>query len=147
MIPIKYISIFLCLVLLSLGSFAHTRERKWSVDLTPEQKEKAQEIIDNARPKIRTLRQSLQNKMQELKEFHYKSSNDHEMLATLGRELQQHREALRQELKRLDKQLMKEVGASLQGYRGHDCNNLVKGSRQKTVQLEKHMRTVPHHTE
>ncbi len=147
MIPIKYLYIALCLMLVCISSLAHTREKKWSVNLTPAQKQRADEIIQEARPKIRTLRIALQNKMLELKEFHYKSSNDHDALALLGKELQQTREALRKELKLLDKRLMQEVGASLHGYRGHDCNDLVQGARQKSAQVEKRVIPTPHHTE
>ncbi len=147
MIPTKYISIALCFILLSVGSFAHTRERKWSIDLTPEQEKKAWVILEKYKPKIRILRQGLRDKMNQLKEFHYSSPNDHDALALLGQELQKEREALRQELKKLDAELMQKVGGTIQGYRGHDCNSLTKGVSRSEVQLHKHSLPTPHHSE
>ncbi len=147
MISTKYISIALCFILLSVSSFAHTRERKWSAHLTPEQEKKAWIILEKYKPKIQTLRQGLRDKMNQLKEFQYSSPNDHEALALLGQELQKEREALRQELKKLDAELMQKVGGSLHGYRGHDCNSLLKGVSRSEVQIYKHSLPTPHHSE
>lgn len=94
--------------------------------LTPEQRAKAEEILIEARPRIQQIRQEMRNKMHELKTISYNNETKPEDLARLGRELQEQRNALMQELGALDTRLQNEVGVSarMRGYYGRGCAGL-----------------------
>lgn len=96
--------------------------------LTPEQRAKAEEILTEARPRIQQIRQEMRDKMQELKAISYNNETEPEDLARLGRELQEQRNALMQELSALDARLQNEVGVSarMRTYHGRGCAGLEK---------------------
>ncbi len=118
--------------------FASSAEEipRWSRELNAEQKQHAQEIIQEFYPRIKELRREVSAKVKELSGFCYASVDDHEKLARLGKELQAAREALREELAKLDSRLMHEVGASLHGYRGRHHKALENATRQLTVRKQ-----------
>lgn len=91
--------------------------------LSPEQREKAEQIVAEARPRLQQIRQEMREKMQELRDISYNSQSDPEDLARLGRELQYQRNALLEELRALDARLQSEVGsgARVRGYHGRGC--------------------------
>ncbi len=149
MTPTKYMSIFLCLLILSIHSLAQSdnmaKDIKWNVNLSAKQQQQANEIVAKAKPEIDALRTSLNDKMSKLKHFHYADTDDHEKLVQLGQQLQVERKALRSALKKLDDELIKKVGVTLKGYRGRDCNNLTKQSKMKDASIVKHFVPIPHH--
>ncbi len=142
-----YTILFLCAYMLCISFEAQAKHGRWSSELSATQKEHAQDIIRKASPEIEAMRVDMLEKIQELHNFTYTSSEDHQTLAKLGQELQQQRQALRKKLRALDKQLLEEVGVSLQGYRGRDCNDLCQTSVAQESNLEKHTMDPPHHTE
>lgn len=95
----------------------------WQENLNPEQREKAEQIVAEARPRLAQIRQEMREKMQELKSISYNNQSDPEDLARLGRQLQQQRDTLMQELHILDKRLKTEVGggARMRQYDGRGC--------------------------
>ncbi len=145
-----YISILVLGLVLCTVSTAYVGEHhgdRWRTDLSPEQREKAKEIIQEARPKIKELRKNVQDKMRALQEFCYAEAEDDQALIKLGQELQVARDALRSELVALDNKLMQEVGVSVRGYRGRNSAHLTKESRQDNMLLHKHISNTPHHGE
>ncbi len=142
-----YIPILLCACFLCMSSEASARNLRWSAELSPDQEEKALQIMQEASPKILAMRSALKEKILELKNFAYDSNEGHQQLAQLGYELQKQRQALQDELRNLDQKLMQEVGVSLHGYRGRDCNDLTKSSEIKKPSLQKYSTSPPHHTE
>ncbi len=147
MIQSKYIPFILCSLVLSIGYAMHAHAYRWHTDLSPEQEAKAQQIINETAPKITAMRAALQEKIEKLKNFAYTSPTDHESLALLGEELQSERKALRDALIALDARLVQEVGVSLHGYRGRDCNSLANAREYKDPTFQKHSVATPHHTE
>lgn len=133
---VQYISLFaLCGTLVLAPYSAHARgdhmaERArghtcqpWQENLSPEQREKAEQIVAEARPHLAQIRQEMREKMQELKSISYNNQSDPEDLARLGRQLQQQRDTLMQALHALDKRLKTEVGGGAQTrqYDGRGC--------------------------
>lgn len=106
--------------------------------LSPEQREKAEQILEEARPRLQQIRQEMREKMQELKEISYNSESDPEDLARLGRELQEQRNALLTELRALDARLQTEVGAGAQmrGYHGRGCAGLERAAPERSPYAE-----------
>ncbi len=140
-----YICSMLCLLLLGLSHTASAQNSRWSSELSPEQQAQAEAILQEAAPHIKALRQELVNKIQELKNFSYNQEQDQQSLATLGHELHEQRQALRQALKDLDEKLIQELGVSLHGYRGRDCNNLTKERLGEKNALQKYTSDRAHH--
>lgn len=102
----------------------------WEGSLSPEQHEKAELILAEARPQLNQMRAEMQTKMQELKSLSYNNQTDPQDLARLGRDLQQQRDQLLQELRSLDKRLQQEVGDNvrMRGYHGRGCAALTATS-------------------
>lgn len=95
----------------------------WEGSLSPEQHEKAEQILAEVRPQLSQMREEMQTKMQELKSLSYNNQTDPEDLARLGRELQHQRDGLLQALRDLDLRLQQEVGSNvrMRGYHGRGC--------------------------
>ncbi len=129
----------------SAGYVGENHKARWTKDLTPEQREKAKEIINEARPRIKELRNNVNDKIDALEEFCYAKDEDDQALAKLGQELQEARDALRTELIALDKKLMQEVGVSVRGYRGRNSAHLTKDSTRERMLLHRHVSNTPHH--
>ncbi len=145
-----YISLlmFATLVLIpSVGNVKSNHDARWSQDLSAEQHAKAKEIIKQVHPRIKELRKEVRAKIDQLEEFCFSKVEDEQTLARLGQELQQAREALRNELKSLDNRLIQEVGVSMRAYRGRSSAHLGKDVSQDTVKLHKHITSIPHHGE
>ncbi len=147
MVRYTYISYILCLCLIGISTQTQAKSARWSSELSPEQEKKIALILEEAEPRIQTLRQAMQSKMKKLKNFAYASPNDNETLASLGQELQKLRKDLRKELKILDEKLQQEVGVIFQGYRGRDCNDLAKEQYIDEQSIRKHWTATPHHTQ
>ncbi len=147
MVHNRYIPLLLCLCILAVSAQAQAKSTRWSSELSHEQHRQMQKILHEAAPKIKLLRDGLQQKIIELKNFAYASPNDYETLALLGQELQNQRRILRQELKKLDEKLLREVGVSLHGYRGRDCNSLANEHIISESPAKKYRQDIPHHTE
>lgn len=92
--------------------------------LTQEQQGAVDRIMDEYRPRIQALHQQLHDKMMELKGFSYAKDTDPEVLPRLGRELQELREALREELRTMDSRLAQEAGVTLRPRSGRGCSGL-----------------------
>ncbi len=143
----KYIPLLFCMLMLNIHTTAQAQPYRWSTELSPKQEIQAKQIIDAAAPQIMAMREALQNKIQELKNFAYTSNSNHDTLATLGAELQTLRNELRNALKDLDEKLIQELGVSLHGYRGRDCSSLAREWAVKDQRLHKFSVETPHHTE
>ncbi len=141
----KYILFFISAMLLS--NIAHAQNTRWNIDLTPEQKHKAYDIIREAQPQIQALNQALHENMNNLKSFSYKSPEDHEQLALLGEQLRAQRQELHKKIQELNRKLQREAGVSLKNYvRGH-CQDLIGDSSNNAIPLKKHVKDIPHHTQ
>ncbi len=142
---VKYISFFVGLVFLSTAAIA--KETCWNVGMTTEQKEKAQHILAEEKPKISALRAELRKNMHKLKSFTYAGPEDHQKLALLGQELQSQRQELCTMLDELNIRLQDEAGVSLRGYKKRKCAKLSRAITKDSIHLEKHVKTTPHHVE
>ncbi len=143
----KYITCLLCVLLLAASHTALAQKHRWNSELNSDQQAHLEAILQEAEPKISLLRQELYDKIQELKSFAYTQNQDQQALATLGQELQDKRQALRQALKELDETLIKEVGVSMHGYRGRDCNSLAKDRMEEQDTHQKYSGAPSHHIE
>lgn len=114
-------------------------------NISPEQHEKAEQIIEEVRPQLTELRQEMMAKMQELKALSYNNQTDPEDLAKLGRQLQKQRDELLRALRALDTRLQHEVGddVRLRGYHGRGCAALTETSPSPLPQAELHTRQIP----
>ncbi|MEG2172209.1 MAG: periplasmic heavy metal sensor [Desulfovibrionaceae bacterium] len=91
----------------------------WEGTLSPEQREKAEQILAEARPRLAQVRQTMREKRQELRALSYNNKSDPEDLARLGRQLQKQRDTLREELRALEKRLSAEIGSEVRIRRHH----------------------------
>lgn len=96
----------------------------WREQLTPEQRAVADAIIDEARPRLRALRQQVHDKVRELKGFAYAEQTDPEVLPRLGRELQGLRDELHREIMAVRQRISEATGVSLGDHPGRGCSNL-----------------------
>ncbi len=145
-----YILLLMLAILIGTASVGNVRghlDERWSQDLTPEQRQQAKEIMKAAHPRIKELRKDVKVKIRALEEFCFAKAGDDQTLAKLGQELQESRDALRNELMALDKKLMQEVGVSIRGYRGRNSAGLSKETPQESVLLQRHINHTPHHGE
>ena len=96
----------------------------WREQLTPEQRAVADAIIDEARQRLRALRQQVRDKVRELKGFAYAEQTDPDVLPRLGRELQGLRDELHREIMTVRQRISEATGVSLGDHPGRGCSNL-----------------------
>lgn len=114
------------------------RGYSWLDSLTDEQRQTAERIVSEVRPRLQELRQGVRQKMMELQSFSYRNDEDSEELSRLGRELQSLRDTLRQELLALDERLVREVGIAPQPHRGRSCSSLNSRMPQGEGEMRSH---------
>lgn len=102
----------------------------WLERLPPEKRARAEQILMDAKPRLRELRGQLYSKMREIKTFSYDHTTSPDLLPRLGQELQVLRNALYAELRILDARLADEVGITLSRHSGRGCAGL---SRQENA--------------
>ena len=96
--------------------------RAWLQQLSPEQRAKAQAVIDEYSPKVNELRKSIMQKKNELAHLSYNQNTSPETLPRLGHELQQLRDELRALLQRADQRMDNEVGVPLGSPQTRGCS-------------------------
>ena len=102
----------------------HRLHHAWREQLTPEQRAVVDAIIDEARPRLRALRQQVHDKVRELKSFAYAEQTDPDVLPRLGRELQGLRDELHREIMAVRQRISEATGVSLGDHPGRGCSNL-----------------------
>lgn len=96
--------------------------KSWLQQLTPQQRLKAQAIIDTYSPHILELRESIARKKRELALLSYNQTTSPDTLPRLGQELQRLRDELQALLLRADQQMCTEVGVSLGSPQSRGCS-------------------------
>ena len=87
-------------------------ENRWIHSLPEDQQATARAILREAMPEIAQLRKTLRDKVEALADLNYDEDTPPESLPQLGRELQETRNALRERLARLDRDLREAVGST-----------------------------------
>ena len=98
----------------------------WLDQLSTDQRQQAERILTDARPRLQELRQQLRLKMSEIKTFVYGRGTDPDVLPRLGQELQALRNALYAELRTLETRLADEAGVPARGQSGRGCSELAR---------------------
>ena len=91
--------------------------RNWLDGLLPFQKERASQILREARPIMQTLREAIKDKKSEMAELSYDHNTMPETLPRLGMELQELRLNLRNKLETLCNRLFFEAGVNMNALR------------------------------
>lgn len=132
----QYIRIFvLCCALPLVGSTAHAADALrvappgahtcsvWEGSLSPEQHQAAEDILGEVQPRLDSLRWEMRTTMEQLEALNYNNETEPGTLARLGQQLQEQRNALIQELHKLNTRLQQEVGDNvrMRGYFGRGC--------------------------
>ena len=83
---------------------------EWLSELPVEQRERARDILDEERPAIEELRARIHAKMDELDRLSYNANTPSDALPRLGWELQNLRDSLRSQYRRVRERLQVEAG-------------------------------------
>lgn len=126
--PLVLMSLIVASAGLALAEGRGHRGHMRMENLSAEQREVAERIVAEVKPRIQELRKEVRDKMVELQSFSYRHDEDLHVLSRLGRELQTLRDMLRTELQNLDARLAQEAGLPQRPLRGRSCSNLQQRS-------------------
>ncbi len=96
--------------------------KNWLQQLTPQQRLKAQTVIDEYSPRILELRKRITQKKAELAHLSYNQTTSPDTLPRLGQELQMLRDELQTLLMRADQRMCAEVGIPLGSPQSRGCS-------------------------
>ena len=99
---------------------------EWLSELPVEQRERARDILDEERPAIEELRARIHAKMDELDRLSYNANTPSDALPRLGWELQNLRNSLRSQYRRVRERLQVEAGVTFPVNRGRGCRSMIK---------------------
>lgn len=100
--------------------------KQWLAQLSPEQRQQATLILQDAAPVIRGLKHQMDQKMHQLEALTFCRETDPQALPTLGQELQALRSRLHEELSTVNRRLQKTVGHPLPQPRGRGYSAIAK---------------------
>jgi hypothetical protein len=100
--------------------------KQWLAQLSPEQRQQATLILQDAAPVIRDLKHQMDQKMHQLEALTFCRETDPQALPTLGQELQALRSRLNEELSTVNRRLQKTVGHPLPQPRGRGYSAIAK---------------------
>lgn len=88
--------------------------RRWLSSLDPQRRVLARQILRDSHPGLRALREAIREKKSQLASLSFDRNTKPETLPKLGKELQELRATLRQNLEIVNKRLQNEVGIELE---------------------------------
>ncbi|MDD2966384.1 MAG: periplasmic heavy metal sensor [Desulfovibrionaceae bacterium] len=100
--------------------------KQWLAQLSPEQRQQATLILQDASPVIRDIKHQMDQKMHQLEALTFCRETDPQALPALGQELQELRSRLKEEISTVNRRLQKTVGHPLPEPRGRGYSAIAK---------------------